>query len=122
MIAQSEIEELAKLPTVSAEALNSRLVELRSRGANIIECIRYVRLCRECGLSEAASIVVNSPAWADQREDYWHQQQEAFEEFLAAHHDRIGAIHQTITQNGSETAVHLKPPVEPNATPDPAGM
>jgi ribosomal protein L7/L12 len=118
---QSEFEELAKLPTESAEDLNAYLVELRSRGMNIIGCIRYVRLCRECGLSEAASLVANSPAWADQREDFWHQQQEAFEEFLPAHSGRIGEIHQTFSPDGTETAVHLKPPVEPNAEPDPAG-
>jgi hypothetical protein len=100
-------------PRVSAVALEARLTDLRSQGARILECIKYVMLNQGCSLAEAQNIVVNSRAWCDQKEAFLRHQEDMFEEFLDACRDRIEAIHQTITPEGTEVVVRMKPPVEP---------
>ena len=74
-----------------------------------MQCIMYVRLNQVCSLAQAMDIVVNSRAWADRKDEFLRQQQEAFEEFLADNQDRIEAIHQTYTADGTETVVRMKP-------------
>lgn len=110
VMSDEEIEELARHPKESAGDLDVRLTELRSRGAGILQCIIYVRLNQVCSLAQACDIVVNSRAWADRKEEFLRQQQEAFEEFLAHNKDRVEAIHQTFTPDGTETVVRMKPP------------
>jgi hypothetical protein len=109
-ISFGDIEELARQPKESAGDLDVRLTELRSRGAGILQCINYVRLNQVCSLAQACDIVVNSRAWANQKEEFLREQQEAFEEFLADNKDRIEAIHQTFTPDGGETVVRIEPP------------
>ena len=99
----------------SSEELDAHLSELRSRGGGIIDCIKSVRLSRSCSLSEAAEAVIDSPVWADRRDDYLRQQQVAFEEFLDYAKDRIEAVEQTFTPNGTTTIVRVKPPDRPDA-------
>ena len=95
------------------EALAVSLSELRSRGATILECIKYVKLNQECSLAESMDIVVNSETWTDQKVAFLRHQQEMFEEFLDYTRDRIESIEQTITPDGTETVVRMKPPAEP---------
>ncbi len=106
----AEIEELAKRPKESPADLDLRLSELRSRGAGILHCIIYVRLNQVCSLSEASDIVINSPAWSDRKEAFLREQAEAFEEFLTHNRDKIEAIDQTITPDGTKTVVRMKSP------------
>src|SRR5262245_464153 len=105
-----EIEELARLPKESAAALDARLTELRSKGAGILECIRYVRLNQGCSLVQAGDIVVNSRAWVDRKEAFLRHQQEMFEEFLDYNKDRFEAIHPTFTPDRTEVVVRMKSP------------
>jgi hypothetical protein len=122
-MSRPDIDELATGPKESAQVLAARLTELRSRGASLLDCIRYVKLNQDCSLGEASGIVINSPAWVDQRDEFLRQQQEAFEEFLAFENDRVESIQQTITPNGTEYVVHLKTSVGPSqgsAEPDTA--
>jgi hypothetical protein len=108
-----DFEELAREPSQSAEDLATHLGELRSRGATILECIKYVKLNQQCSLAEAQAIVVNSKAWGDQKDEFLRHQQEMFEEFLDYARDRIESIEQTITPDGTETVVRMKTPAEP---------
>jgi hypothetical protein len=123
-----DIDALAKQPRESAEVLDARLTELRSRGSTILECIKYVKLNQDCSLGEAKNIVVNSPAWVDRRDEFLQHQQDMFEEFLALERDQIESIQQTITPDGTEFVVRMKTPAgpgqgsaEPGATVDSGG-
>lgn len=116
MMCPSEIEELARQPKESEPALGARLIDLRSRGAGIIECIKYTMLNQRCSLAEATTIVVNSHAWADRKDDFLRQQEEAFEEFLADNQNRIEAIQTTMTPHGTNVVVQMKSPVGPQVT------
>jgi hypothetical protein len=108
-----DIEALAREPRESAEALASRLTELRSQGATILVCIKYVMLNQGCSLAEAQDIVVNSPTWADRKAEFLRHQQEMFEEFLDYNKDNIESIQQTFASDGAETfIVRMKPPAE----------
>jgi hypothetical protein len=109
-----DIDALARGPRLSAEDLPNRLIELRSLGATILECIKYVKLNQECGLAEAKVIVTNSKAWADQKDDFLRHQQEMFEELLAYNRDRIESIEQTMTPDKTVTVVRMKAPAEPD--------
>lgn len=121
-----EIEELARQPRESDGALRARLAELRSRGANLIECVKYVRLNQACDLAAAIDVVINSPAWADHKEEFLRQQWEGFVEFLTYEKDRIESIEQTTNPEGTRMVARMKPPVgpgedtaEPGTAPDP---
>lgn len=125
MTKRPDIEELANGPRESVEALAAHLIELRSRGATILECIKFVKLNQSCSLGEAKNIVVNSPAWADRRDQFLQHQQHMFDEFLASSRDEIESIQQTITPNGTTFEVRMKKPAEsaqdaaePNAAAD----
>lgn len=95
-------------PRNSTEALAVRLGELRSNGATILECIKYVKLNQGCSLAEAKDIVVNSSTWADRKVEFLRHQQEMFEEFLDCARDRIESIEQTITPEGTKTTVRMR--------------
>jgi hypothetical protein len=108
-----DIEALAREPRVSAEALAARLAELRSHGATILECIKYVMPNQGCSLAEAQDIVVSSPTWADQKVEFLRHQQEMLEEFLAYNEDNIESIQTTFKSDGTNTfVVRMKPPAE----------
>jgi hypothetical protein len=105
-----DIDVLAMGPRESAEALAARLSELRSRGATILECIKYVKLNQRCSLGEAGDIVVNSSAWVDRRDEFLQHQQDMFEEFLASSRDQIESIETAMTPDGTTVVVRMKPP------------
>jgi hypothetical protein len=107
-MSHSEFDELARQPKESVEALDVRLVEFRSCGASIIECIKYVVLNQGCSLAEAKDIVVNSRAWSDRKEEFLRHQWDMFEEFLDVNKDRIEEIQQTITPDGTKWVVRMK--------------
>ena len=109
MMSRSELEELARQPRESAEALDTRLIEFRSRGARILECIKYVMHNQGCSLAEAQDIVVNSRAWIDKKEEFLRHQLDMFEEFLDYNKDRVETIDMTITPEGTKVSVHMKP-------------
>jgi hypothetical protein len=116
-ISRSELEELAREPIESVGALGARLSELRSRGAELLQCIIYVRLNQGCSLGQATDTVINSSAWADQKDAFLRHQQEMFEEFLASNRENIESITQTMTPDRTETVVHMKTPASPGEKP-----
>lgn len=103
MFRYEEIEELAKGPKETGAALDARLTELRSRGARILDCIQYVRRNQGCGLKEATALVVDSPAWIDQRKAFWRHQEEMFLEYVSTARERgeTPAFEMTITPDGT---------------------
>ena len=107
-LSESDIEALARHPKESAGDLDSRLTELRARGAKLLQCILYVKLNQGCSLAQARDIVVSSPAWIDQKEAFLRHQWDMFQEFLADNKDCIEAIHQTTTPDGTQMVVHMK--------------
>jgi hypothetical protein len=109
-MSHSEIDELARQPKESAQALAARLVELRSRGARIIDCIKYVFKNQGCSVAEAKDTVVNSSAWSDQKDDFMRHQWDMFEEFLAANKEAIKEIQMTISPDGTQMVVEMKQP------------
>jgi hypothetical protein len=110
-----DLNALANGPRESAEALVARLTELRSQGAGILECIKYVKLNQGCSLDEAGNIVINSAAWVDQRADFLQHQQDMFEEFLADSRDEIESIQETYHPDGTTSVVvNMKSPAGPD--------
>lgn len=110
MINPSELEALARQPRESPNALNVRLTDLRSQGARILECIKYVMLNQGCSLAEAQNIVVNSATWGDQREAFLRHQEDMFMEFLDASRDTIEAFEQTITPESAIASLESRFP------------
>ena len=60
-------------------------------------------------MNDAANVVTNSAAWADSKDEFWRQQQEFFDEFLADNNDRIESIRETYTMDGTLTEIRMKP-------------
>ena len=50
------------------KTLDEALIELRSAGASIFDCIVSVRSFRRCEIAEAKQVVQSSSAWSDHRE------------------------------------------------------
>lgn len=84
------------------------LAGLRARGAGILECVKRVRQARGCPLGEATAAVVNSPAWADERDAFWQHQRDMFEEFLEFDRDRVASVEHTMRPDGESVVVRLK--------------
>lgn len=111
MIDHAELERLATTrEKVTAETIDACLAELRARDGGILQAIRYLMWNRRCGLQEASDLVINSPVWADQREDFLREQEEAFWEYVASNNDRIEAIQVTMTPEGTKAVARLKSP------------
>lgn len=102
------IEKLASGPKESLADLNTRMLELKAQGAGILLCVIYVRKNQQCGLSEAAEIVINSDAWIDQKDDFLQQQEEALQEFIGENRNKIESIQQTFTPDGTQTTINMK--------------
>lgn len=106
------IEEITKLAksnsTGSKEDLDLKLTELKSDGCSILECIIYVRVNQNCSLMDAKSIVVNSSAWIDDKEEFIKHQQEQMEEFIDAAKDDIESIRYTYTPEKTEVTIKMK--------------
>ena len=102
------IKELARGPKLSNDELDWRLQDFREGGVSILLCIIFVMTNRDCLLSEARDIVINSNAWVDQRDAFLQEQEEALQEFIDHNPDRIASIQQTMTPDGTETTVDLK--------------
>ena len=92
----------------SADDLDSRIADLKSSGAGILDCDKYVMTTLGCRLSAATDIVINSKAWIGQKENFLQQQADFFEEFLADNADRIESIQMTITPDGTDVTAHMK--------------
>jgi hypothetical protein len=95
-----EIMELAKQPKDSPESLHNHLAEYRVAGAGLLACISYTRVNQGCSLHDATQIVVNSPAWIDQKEPFLRHQEEMFEEFLEWSKDHAESIQMTLLRTG----------------------
>jgi hypothetical protein len=104
----SQIENLARGPKESLNDLDARVVSLKSSGAGILECILYVKINQGCSLTQASDFVINSSAWASQKEAFLQHQSDMFEQFLHDNSDKIEAIHQTITPDETVVVAHLK--------------
>ena len=77
------IEEIAKLDKLKTHSeLDLKLKELKLKKYKILECIIYVKINQNCSLIEAKSIVVNSSAWINEKEEFMKHQEEQFEEFI----------------------------------------
>ena len=80
-----EIKRLAETDKIdSPRHLENKLLELKAKGYGILECIIYIRFNQECSLINAKSIVINSAAWIDQKEDFMQHQAEQEAEFFEA--------------------------------------
>jgi len=44
------------------------MVNLKSKGCQILECIYYAKINQNCTLNEATKIVVYSKAWKNEKE------------------------------------------------------
>jgi hypothetical protein len=73
------------------EELESWLEQLRAEGTSLLECVRKV--CSRCGvgLGEARDVVVESRAWASDREAF-EQLNARFFEILSMSDDEIEAL------------------------------
>ncbi len=105
----AQIQELARGSRLTREQLNARMGDLRSKGVGILLCIKFVMTNQECSLSEAGNIVINSDAWVDRREAFLQEQEDALQEYIDHNIDRIAFVQQTITPDGTQTSVHMKP-------------
>lgn len=92
----------------SKPAIEARLDEMRKGGSNMLECM--ISLIDNQGLSmhEAMDSVVNSNVWADRKDDFLRQQEEAFEEYLEWKKDEIEEIRQEFTPGGTKTVIKMK--------------
>ncbi len=72
----------------SNNSLDDALVVLRSRGANIAECIQLVKDHTGCSLVDAKRLVTTSKAWQDVTEATRRAFDEAFEESESAQPNR----------------------------------
>ena len=109
LVDSDKIKELARGPKLSNDQLDTRLQGVRDDGVGILLCVMFVMTNRECSLAEARDIVINSNAWGDQREAFIQEQEEALQEFIDHNPDRIASIQQTMTTDGTQTTIYLKP-------------
>ena len=105
-----QIRVLARGPVLSTEALTDRLRHFRRQGMGILICIVFVMTNRECSLSEARDLVINSPAWLDRRDAFFREQEEAFEEIIAYQRDQIDRIEMAMSSDRTTVTVHLSTP------------
>lgn len=105
----AQIDEIARGPKLTLEQLDTRMQELRADGVSILQCIKLAMTNQVCSLGEAKRIVVNSDVWQDRRDAFLQEQEDALQEFIDQNLDRIESIEQTITEDGTQTMVHLKP-------------
>lgn len=104
-----EINILAKSDKKQSEKeLNSKLVQLKSEGWRMLESIIYVKVNQECTLQEAYIKVINSLAWADERNDFIKHQEEQFEEFLETGKDNVESIQHTYNPHKTEVKYIMK--------------
>lgn len=97
-----EIEKLAKSDKhKSGKDLDLRLEELKSMGYEILDCIQYVKKNQGCSLKEAKSIVINSTAWIDKKEEFMQDQEVEMLEFLDVVKEDIEKIQLTFSRNGT---------------------
>nr|WKN34000.1 hypothetical protein K4G66_16590 [Tunicatimonas sp. TK19036] len=104
-----EIERLAKSDkSKSIGDLDLKLKELKLAGYRILECILYVKTNQNCSLMDAKSIVINSSAWIDSKEDFVQHQQEQIEEFLDVAKNEIESIQHNYYPNKTKVSVRRK--------------
>lgn len=104
-----EITEWAQTEKkLSKSALDNKLFELKALDFRILECILYIRVNQNCSLQDAKTIVVESKAWLDKREEFIIHQQEQIEEFIEAAKSNIQEIQQTFSATKSEITVSFK--------------
>jgi len=73
--------DVARRLRLSGVEMNDVLIELRSRGASIVDCVKIVRAVERVDLGRAKVIVDDSPAWADVRSANNSLRQDAVEAF-----------------------------------------
>ena len=84
-MATENIETLAKQEgPLSSNELEQRLLELKGKNWTTLECIIYVRHNQGCNLSDAVTLVLNSSAWIEQKDELEKQQEEEQNEFFEA--------------------------------------
>lgn len=84
MTIEQIIELAEKENPLTKSELEKKLTELKSLNFRLLECILYVRVTQNCSLLEAKTLVVNSNAWIDTKDDFLSHQQEQMEAFFEA--------------------------------------
>ena len=102
------IKRLASSPKESLPDLHKRMQQLKSQGAGILLCTMYVKTNQQCPLLEARDIVLNSPAWINQKDEFMQHQEEMLHEFIAHASNDIESIKQTFSPDGTSTTINLK--------------
>lgn len=105
---QKEITELAETPKQGQAELMLTIAQLKSKGANLLQCIFFVRLNQGCSLSEAKTTVINSETWLENKADFLRQQQEIMTEFIQENKDNIENIKMNLSPTGSQVKIEVK--------------
>ncbi len=85
MIPLDKIEILAEQNgMLDLPVLELKLVELKSMDWKILECIIYVKYNQNCSLNDAKTIVVNSSAWIEKKEEFQKHQEDMQQDFFEA--------------------------------------
>ena len=102
-------EEIIKLAQTEKKLLQSeldyKLFELKALDWRILECIMFVKTNQNCSLQEAKTIVLESKAWIDKRDEFVNHQQEQMEEFLDAAKNDIQEIQQTFSTTKNDVMI-----------------
>lgn len=98
-------EEDAKLPL---EELHHKIAFLKSEGCGILECMVYVRANQLCRLGEAKAIVINSPSWLSQKDDFMRHQEEQMTEFMETMEEDIEMIKHEYSEDGTKIQILRK--------------
>ncbi len=103
-----ELRQIARRQRLAPEELPDRILELKSDGCGILQCIIFVRENQQCGLADATDIVINTPAWLSEKDAFLQHQSEMMDEFIADNADRIDSIQQVITPSGGSIRINMK--------------
>ena len=105
-----ELTELAeKEAKLAGYDLETKLTELKALDFSILECIIYIKINQNCSLSDAKTLVVNSAAWIDQKDQFISHQQEQLEEFIETAKNNIHKIEHIYSSDKTEINVRFKP-------------
>ncbi len=101
------IDKLAQQHKLSKEALESQILELKKMGFRKLDCIRFVKYNQQISLMEAAHLVMDSPAWIEERAAFWQHQQEQWEEILSDS-EVIKSINVTMSKDQTNITLNLE--------------
>ena len=80
-MSHEEITRIAQERTVAPEEMDGVIAELKSNGCTILDCICFVMVNQRTDLAHAREVVLNSPAWLPDKEQWLQHQREMEDEF-----------------------------------------